>query len=107
MKLNYTKNDVQFMGGNAVYNPVRQARLEADWLLLHARIVELEAVVARLPVTADGVSVVPGMMLYHPQYGDCTTSSIRMNCAGDDDPSNCYSTEHAARTAATKETPDE
>lgn len=64
-----------------------------------AHIAELEAVVGRLPKTADGVPVVPGMELWSSsRLGYSTLSDYAV------DPSEWYSTESAVRAAA--EEPD-
>ena len=115
-------------------SPSAWAKKHGDALLaltrtLAARVAELEAVVAKLPKTADGVPVVPGAStdLWHIaqrtangiQAGDAE-HNINWNGWGarffsdlDDeywpsrDPSNCYSTRAAALAATnptTKET---
>lgn len=68
------------------------------------RIAKLEAVMAKLPKTADGVPVVPGMILYGPnQFDEIQEHYTELEVNGD--PlhcqvcGNCYSTRAAAEAA--------
>ena len=71
-----------------------------------AKIAELEDIVDKLPTTADGVPVVPGMEIWHPDgrtgtasiayYGrDCFPSYVVAEY--------CYSTREAAEAAKEKQ----
>lgn len=80
---------------------LRQARL----------IVEQRDIIYKLPKTADGVSVVPGMKLYSPEIGECKFESIvdessyMYKAVGDPRGTwsqYCYSTPEAAQAAQEK-----
>jgi len=73
---------------------------------LEAEIAELEDIVDKLPTTADGVPVVPGMEIWHPD-GRTGTASIAYYGRGCF-PSYvvaeyCYSTREAAEAAKEKQ----
>ena len=55
-----------------------------EWLSLQARIDSLQAVVDKLPKTADGVPVVPGMNLYSPIV-DYNFGCLSLNADNPDD----------------------
>jgi hypothetical protein len=69
---------------------------EGDWLAKHDY---LQEIVRRLPLTADGVPVVPGMTLYGGGWGDVGVFMETVRQGGQY--THLYSTAQAAREAAT------
>ncbi len=116
----------QLIGGNILGIISRLERAEADKKALEAERDALKAVVAKLPLTADGVPIVPGMTVYPPcghnapvvpsnyqpvvvDKVDCWEGQCKWEDWGENDyydtgprkysPDQCYSTREAAIAA--------
>jgi hypothetical protein len=94
------------MMGASVYDRLASAQLELATVQRERD--ELRAVVEKLPKTADGVAVVPGMVVYaiHPMTDSYVAMMVYMDADNDEwqngnrnDFSECYSTKAAALAA--------
>jgi hypothetical protein len=115
-------DDDGILYGNEDGDWIRADDVDAELARLRERVGELEAIVDRLPRTADGVPVTPGDMIFMPASGDaievarfrnngCYPIYIRGK-SGELEPATlsvpvkveeCYSTRSAAEAAMKKE----